>query len=121
MQCGRIGANRELRSQMSARMSCVGHGSVMAERGNLAPRVRQVAATSANFRVSRRCSQISWRRGGMVCDRRAMSEFIERVVVCLLLSSACSSGSIAPARSAPDAPARAAELHEEAYGEVGGQ
>ena len=57
----------------------------------------------------------------MVCDRRAMSQFIERVVTCLLLASACSSGSSEPARSAASAPARAASLQKEPYGEVGGQ
>jgi aldose 1-epimerase len=41
-------------------------------------------------------------------------------VACLLLASACSPGAGEPARSAA-APARAAALHREAYGEVGAQ
>lgn len=50
-----------------------------------------------------------------------MNELVECAVGCWLLTSACSPGASGPARNAAVAPARAAELQKEAYGDVAGQ
>jgi aldose 1-epimerase len=50
-----------------------------------------------------------------------MSKGMECAVGWLLLSTGCSPGGSEPVRSAAAAPARAAELQKEAYGDVGGQ